>query len=79
MPQSQVGLFRSFKPTTAADDRSSAALESIMIWIKYLKAVKGHPAGEIVQMDGDAGQTLIDAAVAEQAECRRRSPRRQPS
>ena len=39
-----------------------------MIWIKYLKAVKGHPAGEIVQIEDDAGHALVDAAVAEEAE-----------
>jgi HK97 family phage major capsid protein len=39
-----------------------------MMWIKYLKAVKGHPAGEIVQIEDDAGKTLIDAAIAAPAE-----------
>jgi HK97 family phage major capsid protein len=39
-----------------------------MMWIKYLTAVKGHPAGEIVQVEDDAGNALIDAAVAAKAE-----------
>ena len=39
-----------------------------MKWIKYLKAVKGHPAGEIVQIEDEAANALIDAAVASEAE-----------
>lgn len=39
-----------------------------MIWIKYLKAVKGHPAGEIVQIEDDAGKALIEAEVAQATE-----------
>src|SRR5689334_5452341 len=36
-------------------------------WIKYLVAAKGHAAGEVVQMDATAADTLIENGVAEEA------------
>ncbi len=41
------------------------------MWIKYLKAVKGHMVGEIIEVEDDAGRTLIDAEVAQATEAPR--------
>ncbi len=41
------------------------------MWIKYLKAVKGHTAGEVVEIEDEAGRTLIESAIAEAAQAPR--------